>query len=158
VFRLNVYRVCGLLLALLLAGCIQGEATPAPAEIHYGEDVCADCNMIISDPRFAASYAREVAPGRYESLAFDDIGDLVGHLRDHQEWTVAGVWAHDYESEEWIDAETAFYVVSPEIHSPMGHGVAAFGAEAVATAMAADLGVEVMDWNRMRAEMLMHDH
>ncbi len=147
-----------LLLVFVLAGCIQGAATPAPADIHYGEDVCADCNMIISDPRFAASYAYEVEPGRYQSLAFDDIGDLVGHMREHQEWTVAGIWINDYEREEWIDAETAFYVVSPEIRSPMGHGVAAFDTEAAASAMAATLGVEVMDWNRMRAEMLMHDH
>jgi copper chaperone NosL len=100
----------------------------------------------------------EIEPGRFESLAFDDIGDLVGHLKRHQELKVAGLWVNDYWTEEWIDAETALYVVSPNIHTPMGHGVAAFSVESRARQMAEETGGEVMEWNRMRAEMLLHDH
>lgn len=147
-----------LILVLALAACAPGSAIPVPPEIHYGEDICADCGMIISDPRFAAAYAHEIEPGRYESLMFDDMGDLVGNLKANQDRTVTDLWAHDYWSEEWLDAETAFYVVSTEIRSPMGHGIAAFAEEAKAQELAAELHVEVLDWNRMRAEVLMHDH
>ncbi len=45
-----------LALALLAAGCAQGTAEIKPPEIRYGEDVCVECKMIISDPRFAAAY------------------------------------------------------------------------------------------------------
>lgn len=146
------------LLVLLLAGCAVGSATPAPPEIRFGQDVCAACNMIISDPRFAAGYAVEVEPGRFQSLAFDDIGDMVSYLKDHQELKVVDLWVHDYWSEEWIDAETALYVVSPAIHSPMGHGVAAFAARNRAQQMADATAGAVFDWNRMRAEVLQHNH
>lgn len=147
-----------LLLALGMGGCAPGSAISEPPDIKYGEDVCADCNMIISDPRFASAYAWEIAPGRYESLAFDDMGDLVGHLKLHQDRTLSDVWAHDYGSEKWIDAEAAFYVVSSEIHSPMGHGIAAFATEEDAAALASKYGVKVLDWDHMRIEVLMHNH
>ena len=45
------------ILLFLLAACAQGATELNPPEIRYGEDVCADCNMIISDPRFASAYA-----------------------------------------------------------------------------------------------------
>ncbi|MGL4649784.1 MAG: nitrous oxide reductase accessory protein NosL [Caldilineaceae bacterium] len=162
-YPVNVMRRRRLLLTLALllfamAGCALGSATAAPAEIRYGEDLCADCGMIINEPRFAVSYAWEIEPNRYESVAFDDMGDLVNHLKANQERVLAGIWAHDFYSEEWIDAEAAFYVVSPDIRSPMGHGVAAFNSEAPAAELAASFGVAVLDWDHMRIEILSHDH
>lgn len=152
-------RLLALLLVLLAtAACAQGSGEAAPPEIHYGEDICADCGMIISEPRFASAYAWEIEEGRYESLAFDDIGDMVRDIKLNQQRAFAGFWAHDYHEENWIDAETAFYVVSEAIRSPMGHGVAAFAAEEDAAKLAAPLGVDVIDWDHMRIEMLLHDH
>jgi copper chaperone NosL len=148
----------GAISVMLFAGCQQGSATPAPPEIRYGQDVCADCNMIISDPRFASGYAYEIDKGRFKSLAFDDMGDLVSNLKSNPDRKVAGYWAHDFESEEWIDATTAWYVVSSQIKSPMGHGVAAYATREAAQVKANALGAEVLDWNRMRAEVLMHNH
>lgn len=147
-----------LMLGVLFAACSQGVATLAPPEIHYGEDVCADCGMIISDPRFAVAFAFEIEPGRYQNVSFDDMGDLVQYLKNNPDKVPAGVWAHDYTSEAWVDAETAWYVVSSEIRSPMGHGVAAFFTQAAAQTLAAELGVAAQNWNRMRAEVLMHSH
>jgi hypothetical protein len=48
--------------------------------------------------------------------------------------------------------------MSDQIKSPMGHGVAAYASEEEAQVHADTLGVEVLDWNRMRAGVLMHDH
>ena len=45
-----------LIAVAVLGACAQGQATIAPPEIRYGEDVCAACKMIISDPSFAAAY------------------------------------------------------------------------------------------------------
>ena len=94
------------MLLVMLAACTPTPAAPAPAKIHYGETICADCGMIINEPKFAGSIAVEESPGRYQSLPFDDIGDMLAYLRKHSEIIPAGVWVHDYTSEEWIDATT----------------------------------------------------
>lgn len=135
-----------LLLLSLTFGCAEGSATIAPPEIHYGEDLCTECNMVISDPRFAAGYVYEVSNGRYRSLAFDDIGDLLVHMDKHPEHKIVAWYVHDYQAETWLDATTAYYVVGEGIRSPMNHGIAAHITKADADAMAADLGGEVMDW------------
>ena len=145
-------------LVVVIAACSQGSAILAPPEIHFGEDVCADCGMIISDPRFASAYAFEIEPGRYQNVAFDDMGDMVHFIKNNPDKAPSGAWAHDYASEEWLVAEAAWYVVSSEIRSPMGHGIAAFGMQAGAQALAAELGVSALDWDHMRAEVLLHAH
>ena len=66
------------LLVVMLAACTPTPAAPAPAKIHYGETMCAVCGRIINEPKFAGSIAVEESPGRYQSLPFDDIGDIVG--------------------------------------------------------------------------------
>lgn len=147
-----------LLVLLVAAACAQGSREAEPPEIHYGEDICADCGMIISEPRFASAYAWEIEQGRFESIAFDDIGDMVNAIKINQELPFVGFWAHDYYEETWIDAESAFYVVSTAIRSPMGHGVAAFSSQQDAAKLAAPLNAEVVDWDHMRIAVLLHNH
>ena len=153
------YRFLFLLLlsALLLAACTRGATEATPPAIRYGEDTCTECNMIISDPRYAAGYAYEIAPGRYESLAFDDIGDLLAHLEQHREHKVVAWYVHDYTTEEWLDATTAYYVLSNEIHSPMGHGLAAHASRAAAEALAQRKSGVVLDWQGLQARALVTD-
>lgn len=141
-----------LLCVFLLNACARGATTAAPPEIRYGEDTCAECNMIISDPRFAAGYAHEISAGRYESLAFDDIGDLLAHLGSHREHKVVAWYVHDYTTEEWLDATTAYYVLSDEIHSPMGHGIAAHATREAAAALAQSKSGLVLDWQGLQAQ------
>jgi copper chaperone NosL len=147
-----------LALAAILVACAQGVSTPTPPEIRFGEDVCADCNMIISDPRFASAYAYEIETGRFESLAFDDIGDMLNHAQQHPENKVVNWWVHDYYSEEWTDATTAFYVASENIQTPMGHGMAALAQQADAEKLAQETSGEVLDWDKARVHMAMAGH
>ena len=39
------------LILVLLAACSAVTAKPAPPEIHYGEDMCSECGMIINEPK-----------------------------------------------------------------------------------------------------------
>lgn len=141
-----------LLGALLVTACSRGATTAAPPEIRYGEDTCTECNMIISDPRFAAGYAHEISAGRYASLAFDDIGDLLAHLEKHSEHKVVAWYVHDYTTEEWLDATTAYYVLSDEIYSPMGHGIAAHATRDAAEVLAQSKSGLVLDWQELQAQ------
>jgi len=146
-------RLLGLLLLLgiILGACARGDPQIKPAEIHYGQDACAECNMIISDPRFAASYAYEMSEGRYASLAFDDIGDMLMHAQKHPEHKIVGWYVHDYQSKEWLDATQAFYVFAEGIRSPMGHGLAAHTTREAAQQMADALNGSVLDWVVLQA-------
>ncbi|MCC6167408.1 MAG: nitrous oxide reductase accessory protein NosL [Caldilineaceae bacterium] len=147
-----------LFLAVLLpAACAQGSAEITPPEIRYGEDLCAHCNMIISEPRFAAGYAHELAPGRYESLAFDDIGDMLEAAKAHPDHTVVAWYVHDYAGEDWIDATTAYYVVSKAIITPMGFGIAAHSSQEAAAAQAAEVQGEVLTWEELQAHDTAHE-
>lgn len=143
---------------IVLAACGGGPVAPEPAKIRFGETTCAECGMIISQPKYASSFAYAESEGRFKSLAFDDIGDMIGHMRKHPELIPVGVWVHDYESEEWIDAETAYFIESSSIRSPMGHGVAAFADKAAAERLAAETEGKVLDWDHLRIEMAMADH
>lgn len=147
-----------MLLVVMVAACTPAPAAPAPAKLVLGETICTACGMIINEAKYASSVAVEESPGRYNSLAFDDIGDMLAYMRQHAEIVPAGVWVHDYTSEEWIDATTAFYVESEQIKSPMGHGLAAFATQAAAEEFAAGVAGKVLDWDRVRIEHAMANH
>lgn len=156
--RILQLRWLFLIALVVLAACSGEPTTPEPAKIRFGETICAECGMIISQPKYASSFAYAESKGRFKSLAFDDIGDMIGHMRKHPELIPVGVWVHDYESEDWIEAETAYFVESSSIRSPMGHGIAAFADKAAAERLAAETEGKVLDWNHLRIEMAMADH
>jgi len=132
---------------LLLAACAPArDVTPQPPEIVYGQDLCEACGMIISDAKFAAAtITLEGQPHK-----FDDIGDMVVYHMEHPEEQVRAWFVHDYETETWLRGEEVFYVLSSEIDSAMGHGVAAFTAKANAQAFADRLSVPVLTFDEMR--------
>jgi copper chaperone NosL len=110
-----------LTLTLLQAACGRAPDLNAPPEIVYGEDVCAECGMIISDPRFAAAYVTSVGDARL----FDDIGDMLVYDQRMGE-TVHAYWVHDLHTEAWARAETATFVTQSNLNTPMGWGIIAF--------------------------------
>jgi copper chaperone NosL len=91
-----------------------------PPDIRYGEDSCDRCLMIINEARFAAAYVTEAGQTR----RFDDIGGMVAYTDEISE-DGAVFWVHDFDTEEWLKAEEAFYVESQQ-QTPMGFGIIAF--------------------------------
>jgi copper chaperone NosL len=143
----RVVRLVGVVVTGLgLAACGRAPDPLAPPEIRYGEDVCAECNMIISERRFAAGMVIEQG-GRSEALAFDDVGDLLAYEGKQPGLVVLRRYVHDYDTEEWLPAEQATFVQSSAIRSPMGHGLAAFAARDRAAAFAKELGGKVLTWD-----------
>jgi copper chaperone NosL len=132
---------------ILLAGCAGQSAEVKPPEIVYNEDVCEACGMLISDARFASATV-EVNGTPHK---FDDIGDLVAYYASHSAAQVKAYFVHDYTSQQWIRAETAYFIVSPKIMTPMMHGVAAFADKPAATSMAQQYGVQVLDFTQLKA-------
>lgn len=133
--------------ACLAAGCARAP-TDAPPVVHFGQDPCAACTMIVSEQRFAAAIVP--GDGSRDPLAFDDIGCLLSWERDHPDSPPMARWVRDHEGAGWLRAERAWYVRSVEIRSPMGSGVAALVDEASARAMRSGRGGELTDWDGLR--------
>jgi copper chaperone NosL len=142
----------GLLLVsvLWLAGCQPSAPNlDDPPQIRYGEDVCARCNMIISESRFAAAY---VTP-QGEVRRFDDVGGMVAHYQETGE-EAAVFWVHDYETEAWLKAGDAYYVVSQDLVTPMGFGIVAYADREQADALvAAEEGAMVMEFDALLSQL-----
>jgi copper chaperone NosL len=133
-------------LFILLAACGGNSTEPQPPEIHYNEDVCDACGMLISDARFAAATVEDDGTAR----KFDDIGDLVAFYAAFHDVKVKAYFVHDYPSEKWLRAEAALFIVSPQIQTPMAHGIAAYADRVAAEAAALKYGVKVMTFDELR--------
>lgn len=135
--------VCVLL--LLLVACGGGQATDEPPEILYGQDVCDQCNMIISEEKYAAAYW--TAGG--EARRFDDLGEMLAYMGGTPEER-ASTWVHDLNTAGWLRAEDAWYVMNAGLMTPMGTGVVALGDEAAARALAFDQAeARVMNFDQL---------
>jgi copper chaperone NosL len=153
--KLSLYVQASLFIALTLASCSQKSNEPQPPEIIYGQDVCAACGMVIDQPRSASAILLNTG----EYLKFDDIGDMIVFPMDRPDKQPAAWFVHDANSEEWIRAETAYYVVSPEIRTPMGYGILAFSNEQSAEEYATPLTeAKVMDFDEVRADIHVKTH
>jgi len=121
------------LLALAFCGC-QREPADGPPKIAYGRDECVHCGMIVSEERHAAAL-RAVIDGQVRDIAFDDIGDMLAWEREQTPAVeVKRRFVHDFETRQWLDAASAYYVISETIHTPMGSGIIAFATEPAARA------------------------
>lgn len=130
-----------ILAGLLLAACSSGPDLETPPDIRYGEDSCDRCLMIINEARYAAAYMTDDG----ETRRFDDIGGMVAYTQEVTE-DVAVFWVHDFDTEEWLKGEAAFYVTSDQA-TPMGFGIVAFADQERAEAWAAEMDGVVMTFS-----------
>lgn len=127
----------------LLVSCSNAPDFDQPPEIRYGEDVCERCQMIINEARFAAAYVTAEGDAR----SFDDIGGMFDYNTTMSE-DVAVFWVHDFDTEEWLKAEQAYYVEGDHI-TPMGFGIVAFGLKSRAEAWAAENDGRLITFNNL---------
>lgn len=130
----------------LLAGC-----EPQPQPIRYGEDMGAHCRMTISDARFGAQLLTTTG----KAYSFDSVECLAGYVLASPE--AAGdahsLWVTAYDDPGMlIPLDEAYFVRAPNLHSPMGENLAAFGeATPEAEALAAFDDAELLSWDEVLA-------
>jgi len=134
------------LLALLSACGPTTTAEPAPPVIHYGEDICEFCGMIISDERYAAGYITQAG----EERIFDDVGGMFKTHLEQQE-SVTAFFVHDYEDTAWIRAEKAYYVFAEDMPTPMLFGLVARKTREQAETTAAEWQGQVLTFDEVLA-------
>jgi copper chaperone NosL len=138
-----------LLLAVLTTGCGPREPETGPPSIRYGEDVCARCGMIVSDPRYAAALRFRDVRGERVTI-YDDVGELFLALTQPGEEEPTEVWVHDATTRAWTDGRGALYVIG-DIETPMGTRVEAHASREKAERRAREVQGRVLDFKGMRA-------
>ena len=151
--RIKVHHFLFVLLSLLfvtffLMSCRPSANLDEPPEIIYGQDVCDECSMIINEERFAASYITKSGDIR----RFDDMGGMLLYDQKHQE-DVHIYWVHDLDTQAWLNANGAHFVLSDELVTPMGWGVAAFATQERADAFMAENGGVMADFAMLQQEI-----
>lgn len=139
-------------LALSLTGCAD-EPITGPPQLRLGRVECAECGMIVSEDRFSAAFLID-RRGRREHIAFDDIGCMLDHEREHDAadgLVILGRFVHDHDTRAWAEAgEASFLLAEPDrLPTPMGSGIAAFGSRESAEAAHATVGGVVMDYDEL---------
>jgi copper chaperone NosL len=139
--------VVGLILiaaVLLITACSSESDLEQPPDIRYGEDVCDRCMMIINEARYATALVTSAG----ETRRFDDIGGMLRYDKEMEE-EVAVYWVHDYETEEWLKADNAYFVTDTGLHTPMGFGIIAFTTLERAESWAENEGGMVMEFSAL---------
>lgn len=132
-----------LLLGLTLASC----GNKGPEAIALNKDKCDFCKMTIADGRFAAELLTE--KGRI--YKFDDVSCLSAYSLENTNPKVAKNWVSDYENlGKLIEAESAFYIQSEQIKSPMGGNTAAFENKDKALNLASGFQTHVLNWDQIQ--------
>ena len=131
---------------LFLSSC---SAKPEP--FNYGKDICADCSMTIMDPKFGAQIITE----KGKIYKFDDAHCVLEFIKSNKvkPADIAQTVFIDYENDKnFLDVESLFFVVSPQLKSPMNSNAAAFSNKQKAEKMASEINGEVKTWQEVKEQ------
>jgi copper chaperone NosL len=130
------------LLILFSAGC-----SSQPQPINFGKDNCDFCKMTLMDKHYGA----EIITKKGKVYKFDDLNCFVGFEKEGsvEAAQIAGRYVVDYQGNgQLIAAETAFYLYSNNLKTPMASGVAAFADEAGRDQVLEQTGGETKTWQQ----------
>jgi len=120
-----------------------------PEPVLLSKDHCDFCMMSISDGRYAAEVITE--KGRINK--FDDINCMNQFVVKNKGIVFKSFYVSDFNnSNNLINAESAYFVISGKLSSPMGGNTAAFADQASAQAFTKDGKEVILKWNDLMKE------
>jgi copper chaperone NosL len=144
--RPEILRFPFVLAALLLSAC-----SVEPEPIAYGSDTCAFCRMTIVDKTHAA----QLVTRKGKQYKYDAIECLVQHLPEWRTDQIGLLLVADYaEPGALTEAESATFLISEGIKSPMGAYLSAFAARKEAEAAREAHGGELYSWKDLPKELM----
>ena len=78
--------------------------------------------MAISEKQYAA----ELIDGEGQAFKFDDIGCMLNFMKKRSINASAFFFVMDFDRRQWVKADSAYYVRSSELTTPMNGGIIAF--------------------------------
>ena len=129
---------------MLLGWCILAKSQ---GDIKFDQDRCDFCGMIISD-RLHAAKAVDLEGRVYK---FDAIEGLINFLKTREESNFQKLFVADYANGgELTEAQSAYYLKSKNIPSPMGAFLTGFSEERQALQTQREKGGEVYNWEEIK--------
>lgn len=118
-----------------------------PEPFKYGKDICDDCNMSIMDGKFGG----EVITKKGKLYKFDDIHCLVHFIKSGNinEADIKQTYFINYKGSDFIDANSAVLITSPELKSPMNGNTAAFVNQQEAEKKANEVHGKIVSWKTL---------
>jgi copper chaperone NosL len=135
------------MLIILLSSC-----NAQPSAFNIGKDNCDDCKMTIMDAKFGG----EIITKKGRVYKFDDAHCLANFIKSNnvKKEEIAGIAFMNYENPNtFLKAESAFFVVSPQLKSPMNSNAAAFSNEQAAQKTAKEANGVVENWTKLSASL-----
>lgn len=103
---------------------------------------CVHCNMDVKNIRFKAKAEKNNG----KIIHFDAIECLVNYLKTKNESSFKGLWVTDYDTKNYIEVASAYFLKSKSIPSPMGANLSAYSSEEAAKNRLANKDDVVMYW------------
>lgn len=118
--RVLLWAACLIVGVTALANCQKQAVAPVALA---PEDMCAYCKMAISEKRYAA----ELIDSEGQVFKFDDMGCMANFIKSKKSNAkIVAYFVMDFDAPQWVKAEEAYYLRSPELRTPMNGGVVAF--------------------------------
>ncbi len=119
-----------------------------PEPIKLNKDNCSFCKMTISDGKFGC----EMVTSKGRVYKFDDISCMFSFKKEHTDLAFKNSYVSDYQTDNiLIPAESAFYIKSKEIKSPMQGNTAAFRTKEKAEDLAKKISSSAISWLELNA-------
>jgi len=135
----------GTIILLLVISC-----KVTPEAIEYGEDQCDFCKMNIVDKMHASQFV--TAKGK--QFKFDAIECMVHYIDQNNEEKIALLLVADYgKPGEMTEAETAAYLITPAIKSPMGANLSGFSSKKTAEEFQQKNQGEIFTWETVKQKL-----
>lgn len=117
-----------------------------PAAIQYGFDQCNFCEMTIVDQ----SHAAVLVSKKGKTFKFDAIECMSRYLNRNENTEYSQLLVTDYlEPGVLISTESACFLISPEIPSPMGANLTAFGNRNECLIQKNENGGDLFSWDEI---------
>jgi len=143
--KMRPHKIESSIAIAIIASLFITACNPKPEKINFGKDNCAECKMTIIDPNFGA----EIVTKKGKVYKFDDTHCIAAFLerRGVELSNIYHVFFVVYNgNNELVDVDSAEFVVSSRLKSPMG-GAAAFKNLSDANRKSAELeGSRVTNW------------
>ena len=124
---------------LILAAC-DNEKVLKPVDIHYGQDICERCKMIISEERFSS----QIVLSNGEVYNFDDIGGMMVYVLENKiDPEKEKMFVKDFITNKWIPSGEAVFISVEKINTPMGFGLIAVSDNEMAGNILSENGGEI---------------
>ncbi len=140
---MSSFKVVFIALLLVVVSC-----KVEPQKINYGQDHCTFCDMTVVDKTHACEYVTK----KGKSYAFDAIECMTQKInQENNEQDLAFILVADYQKPgELIDANSATYLITKKIKSPMGANLSAFRSLDNAKKVQQEFGGTIYNWQQLK--------